>query len=148
MSIDISFVVVDLKRFGVVEARELLSSLGIFSKVVGDELQVLSFQAVKAQSIIDDLANQMPDLLPVQFHFMLNKYGFDNVIAQLLPALKTEDLDKYAMYKAYLEQARFYEFEKTLAMFNDIKSKFVAVNESLDFTLEQLKSMWIEASRV
>ena len=148
MSIDISFVVVDLKRFGVVEARELLSSLGIFSKVVGDELQVLSFQAVKAQSIIDDLANQMPDLLPVQFHFMLNKYGFDNVIAQLLPALKTEDLDKYAMYKAYLEQARFYEFEKTLAMFNDIKSKFVAVNESLDFTSEQLKSMWIEASRV
>ena len=148
MSIDISFVVVDLKRFGVVEAKELLSSLGIFSKVVGDELQVLSFQAVKAQSIIDDLANQMPDLLPVQFHFMLNKYGFDGAIASLLPALKTEDLDKYAMYKAYLEQARFYEFEKTLAMFNDIKSKFVAVNESLDFTSEQLKSMWIEASRV
>ena len=148
MSIDISFVVVDLKRFGAVEAKELLSSLGIFSKVVGDDLQVLSFQVSSAQQQIDRLAEQIPDLLPVQFHFMLNKYGFDDVIAQLLPALKTEDLDKYAMYKAYLEQARFYEFEKTLAMFNDIKSKFAAVDESLDFTLEQLKSMWLEASQI
>lgn len=148
MSIDISFVAVDLKRFCVAEAKRLLTGQGIFSKVVGDELQVLSFQVSRVQQEIDRLANQMPDLLPVQFHFMLNKYGFDNVIAQLLPALKTEDLDKYAMYKAYLEQARFYEFEKTLLMFNDIKSKFVAVNESLNFTLEQLKTMWLEASQV
>jgi hypothetical protein len=148
MSINISFVVVDLKRFGAVEAKELLTGQGIFSKVVGNDLQVLSFQVSSAQQQIDRLAEQMPDLLPVQFHFMLNKYGFDGAIASLLPALKTEDLDKYAMYKAYLEQARFYEFEKTLVMFTEIQDKFAAVDESLNFTLEQLKSMWIEASRV
>lgn len=148
MSIDISFVAIDLKRFGAVEAKMLLTGQGIFSKVVGEELQVLSFQVSKAQQIINDLANQMPDLLPVQFHFMLNKYGFDDAIASLLPALKTEDVNKYAMYKAYLEQARFYEFEKTLVMFNDIKTKFIVFDESLDFTLVQLKAIWLEASQV
>lgn len=111
-------------------------------RVLNDELYD------QAQSLLDGLFNVLPDLIPVQFHFLLNKYGFNEAISLLLPALKVEDINKYAMYKAYLEQARFYEFEKTLVMFNDIKAKFITVDESLDFTLEQLKSMWLEASQV
>lgn len=142
----IQLVTLDLKGLNINTAQTALKQRLILAKIEGGDLKVATVQSGKAQAIIGDLAEQMPDLLSVQFHFMLNKYGFDGAIAQLLPALKTEDLDKYAMYKAYLEQARFYEFEKTLVMFNDIKSKFVAVDESLDFTLEQLKSMWLEAS--
>lgn len=145
---NISLVTLDLKGQDINEIKKVLQNRLIFTKLNNNELNAPAQIAEKAQTIIDEMAARMPDLLPVQFHFMLNKYGFDDAIASLLPALKTEDINKYAMYKAYLEQARFYEFEKTLMMFNDIRAKFVAVDESLDFTLEQLRAMWLEASQV
>lgn len=141
-------VTLDLKAVNVSDVINALRSNIVFFKVENNEVKVPAQFSAKAQAIIDELANRMPDLLPAQFHFMLNKYGFDDAITQLLPALKTENIDKYAMYKAYLEQARFYEFSKTLEMFNDIKDKFAAIDESLDFTVEQLKAMWLEASKV
>ena len=145
---NIQLVTLDLKGLNINAAQTALLQRFILAKIENGDLKVADFQSGKAQQIIDDLANQIPDLLPVQFHHMLNKYGFDDAIAILLPTLKTEDLEKYAMYKAYLEQSRFYEFEKTLVMFNDIKAKVIAVDESLDFTLEQLKNMWKEASNI
>ena len=33
-------------------------------------------------------------------------------------------------------------------MFNEIQDKFAAIDESFNFTLEQLKAMWLEASQV
>lgn len=44
--------------------------------------------------------------------------------------------------------ARYYEFSKALAMYTDIKDKILLVDESLDFTIEQLKEMWVEAKAV
>ena len=39
--------------------------------------------------------------------------------------VRGEDLNKYAMYKAYLIGARYYEFSKALAMYTDIKDKIL-----------------------
>lgn len=47
---------------------------------------------------------------------------------------------------ACLSGARYYEFSKAYAMYEDIKSKILLVDQSLNFTLEELKELWIEAS--
>ena len=144
----IQFVTLDLKGLNINADQTALKQRFILAKIEGGDLKVITVQSDRAQVIIDDLASRMPDLLPVQFHFMLNKYGFDGAIAQLLPALKTEDINKYAMYKAYLEQVRYYEFQKSLVMFEEIRDKFSEFNEDLNFSTEQLRDMWIEVSKI
>ena len=94
-------------------------------------------------SLIEDII--VPDLTPVQFHYMLNKYGLSDVIALLLPALKEEDNERWSIYKAYLEQARSYEFNKAYTMLDAIKDKFLMVNENLNLTYSHLKEMWLDA---
>lgn len=44
--------------------------------------------------------------------------------------------------------SRYYKFSKALAMYTDIKDKILLVDDSLDFTVEQLKQMWTEASHI
>ncbi len=100
------------------------------------------------QAIIAAFEMPMPNLLPVQFNFLLAKYGFDDVIDSLLIALKNEDIDKYAMYKSYLNAARFYEFDKVLIMFNEILDKFAAIDPALALSDEQLRVVWLEASQI
>ena len=56
-----------------------------------------------------------------------------------IKALQSESLNKYAMYKAYLSGARYYEFSKALTMYTDIKDKLLLVDDTLDFTEQQLK---------
>ena len=65
-----------------------------------------------------------------------------------IKALQSEDLNKYAMYKAYFTGARYYEFSKAYHMYLDIKAKILAVDSSLDFNIDQLKTLWLEASTV
>ena len=65
----------------------------------------------------------------------------------LLTSLQSEDLNKYAMYKAYLSGARYYEFSKAYLMYLDIKSKILTINSELDFNLSELKTLWLEASQ-
>lgn len=112
-----------------------------------DEEWIMSDEAA-IQLIIDDYIKPMPDLLPVQFNFLLAKYGFDDVIDSLLITLKNEDIDKYAMYKSYLNAARFYEFDKALIMFNEILDKFAAIDPALALSESQLRAMWLEANQV
>ena len=52
------------------------------------------------------------------------------------------------MYKSYLNGARFYEFSKAYHMYLDIKAKILVVDSSLDFNVDQLKLLWIEASNI
>ena len=52
------------------------------------------------------------------------------------------------MQVAYLNGSRYYEFSKALAMYMDIKDKILLVDDTLDFTEQQLKDMWIEAKAV
>ena len=121
---------------------------GIFAKIQNDAIILNPSKIDEAQTLVDKMYFKMPDLLPTQFYFLLAKSGLDVAINTLLPLLKDVDLNKYAMYKAYLSGARYYEFSKALAMYTDIKDKILVVDPSLDFTLQQLKTLWLEASAV
>ena len=121
---------------------------GILAKIENDAIALNSSKIDEAQTLVDKMYFKMPDLLPTQFYFLLAKSGLDNAINTLLTPLQSEDLNKYAMYKAYLTGARYYEFSKAVAMYTDIKDKILLVDESLDFTIEQLKEMWVEAKAV
>ena len=130
-----------------VVANELLKNR-ILAAVREGTLVIMSGNTDQAQSVVDKLYYRMPDLLPVQFYFMLAKSGLDHAINTLLPPLQLEDLNKYAMYKAYLTGASYYEFSKALAMYTDIKDKILLVDDTLDFTEQQLKDMWNEAKTI
>lgn len=112
-----------------------------------DEEWIMSDEAA-IQLIIDNYIKPMPDLLPAQFFYLLAKYSIDNAIDILLVNLKNEDLEKYAKYKAFLTGARYYEYDKTMIIFNDIKDKLTLVDPSLIFTNEQLITMWEEATLI
>lgn len=109
---------------------------------------LLKRQEQEAQCLLDKQYYGVNDLLPVQFHFMLAKSGLDNAMNSLLNTLQSVDIEKYAMYKAYLNGARYYEFAKTYAMYEEIKVKLIEIDTALDYNLNQLKTMWIEASNV
>ena len=121
---------------------------GILAKIENDAIALNSSKINEAQTLVDKMYFKMPDLLPTQFYFLLAKSGLDNAINTLLTPLQSEDLNKYAMYRAYLSGARYYEFSKALAMYTDIKDKILLVDESLDFTIEQLKELWVEAKAI
>ena len=121
---------------------------GIFAKIQNDAITLKPSKIDEAQTLIDKMYFKMPDLPPTQFYFLLAKSGLDVAINTLLPPLKDVDLNKYAMYKAYLSGARYYEFSKALAMYTDIKDKILLVDDTLDFTEQQLKDMWTEAQMV
>lgn len=120
----------------------------ILAAVHNNQIVIISGKVEQVQPVIDRMYYGMVDLIPTQFYFLLAKSGLDVAINTLLTSLQTEDLNKYAMYKAYLSGARYYEFSKALAMYTDIKDKILLVDSTLDFTVEQLKEMWIEAKRV
>lgn len=137
---------IDFKNKSYDELNLAITQAGHYYYYLDNELVVSDAAAI--QAIIDALPDPMPDLLPVQFNFLLAKYGFDDAIDSLLIALKNEDIDKYAMYKSYLNAARFYEFDKALIMFNEILDKFAAINPALALSESQLRAMWLEASQV
>lgn len=121
---------------------------GILAKIQNDAITLKPSKVDEAQTLVDRMYFNMPDLLPAQFYFLLAKSGLDTAIDTLLTSLQSEDLNKYAMYKAYLTGTRYYEFSKTLGMYTDTKDKILLVDSALDFTVEQLKEMWIEASQI
>lgn len=120
----------------------------IFPKIQNDLLMVNSDIYIQAQSIIDKEYYKMENLLPTQFYYLLARSGLDDAINILLPPLKDENINKYSAYKSYLNGARFYEFSKALRMYLDIKEKLLLIDGDLNFTIEQLKEMWIEASKI
>ena len=125
-------------------ANELLRNK-ILAAVRNNQIIIMGGKVEQAQSVIDRMYYVMADLIPTQFYFLLAKSGLDNAIDTLLPPLKTENLAKYSMYKSYLNGARYYEFSKAYHMYLDIKTKILVVDSNLDFTLEQLKTLWTEA---
>ena len=128
-------------------ANELLKNK-ILAAVRNNQIILMGGKVEQAQSVIDRMYYGMADLIPTQFYFLLAKSGLDVAINTLLTSLQSEDLNEYAMYKPYLSGARHYEFSKALAMYTDIKDKILLVDDTLDFTEQQLKDMWIEAKAV
>lgn len=130
------------------DVMTVLYSNFIFPTQQGTDVLVSPVHKTSAQALIDKTYYGMKDLVPTQFYYLLANSGLDDAIDVLLPPLRTENLSKYSMYKSYLNGARFYEFSKAYHMYLDIKVKILAVNPLLDYTLEQLKTLWLEASAV
>ena len=130
------------------DVMTVLYSNFIFPTQQGVDVLISPIHKISAQALIDETYYGMKDLLPTQFYYLLAKSGLDDAIDTLLPPLKTENLTKYSMYKSYLNGARFYEFSKAYHMYLDIKAKTLAVDSSLDFNIDQLKTLWLEASTV
>lgn len=130
------------------DVMTVLYSNFIFPTQQGVDVLISPIHKISAQALIDETYYGMKDLLPTQFYYLLAKSGLDDAFDTLLPPLKTENLSKYSMYKSYLNGAKFYEFSKAYHMYLDIKDKILAVNPLLDYTLEQLKTLWLEASQV
>ena len=128
------------------DVMTVLYSNFIFPTQQGVDVLISPIQKINAQALIDKTYYGMKDLTPTQFYYLLANSGLDDAIDVLLPPLRTENLSKYSMYKSYLNGARFYEFSKAYHMYLDIKVKILAVNPLLDYTLEQLKTLWLEAS--
>lgn len=131
-----------------VDVITLLYSNFIFPKTENNTLSVTPDKYVDAQALIDKTYYGMVDLIPAQFYYLLAKSGLDDAIQTLLPPLRIENIQKYSKYKSYLYGARFYEFSKAIEMYSDIKVKILAVNPDLDFTVAELKTLWLEASQV
>ena len=130
------------------DVMTVLYSNFIFPTQQEVDVLISPIQKISAQALIDKTYYGMKDLIPTQFYYLLAKSGLGDAIDTLLPPLKTENLTKYSIYKSYLNGARYYEFSKAYHMYLDIKAKILIVDENLDFTLEQLKTLWTEAKEV
>lgn len=133
------------------QAVSHLMKNGLMAKLENNRISLFfndSANLIRAQDVIDRAYFNMPDLKPVQFHYMLAKSGLEDAISPLLDVLKNEDIEKYATYKAYLTAARFYDFSKSYHLFNNVKAQIVAVNPALDFDLLTLKTMWLDATLI
>ena len=127
-------------------ANELLRNK-ILAAVRNNQIIIMGGKVEQAQSVIDRMYYGMPNLLPTQFYFLLAKSGLDTAIDALLISLQSEDLDKYATYKAYLTGARFYEFSKAIAMLTQAGPIIAQAYPDLDLSIPTLKSLWLEAAK-
>ena len=126
--------------------KELLRNK-FLAAVRNDQIVIIGGKVEQAQSVIDRMYYGMVDLLPTQFYFLLAKSGLDTAIDALLTSLQSEDLDKYATYKAYLKGARFYEFDKAIAMLTQAEPIIAQAYPDLDLSIPTLKALWLEAAK-
>lgn len=137
--------VVNIHDMSIETATVLLYSNFIFPKNENNKLLVGTDRKEDAQSILDKAYYKVKDLDPNQFYFLLAKSGLDDAIKVLLPPLRLENISKYSQYKSYLYGARFYEFSKAYSMYEDIKPKILNIDSTLNYTIEELKTLWKEA---
>ena len=126
--------------------KELLRNK-FLAAVRNDQIVIISGKVEQAQSVIDRMYYGMVDLLPTQFYFLLAKSGLDTAIDTLLTSLQSEDLNKYATYKAYLNGARYYEFSKAIAMLTQAAPVITQAYPDLDLSIPTLKALWLEAAQ-
>lgn len=138
----------NIYNLSVSDATTLLYSNFIFPNIINNEFFVLEGMLEDAQMLLDKNYYQVEDITPSQFYYLLATTGLDDAIDVLLPPLRIENIAKYSRYKSYLQGARFYEFSKAYALYLDIKPKILVVNPLLDYSLEQLKTLWLEASTI
>ena len=129
-----------LVQRAIADAGEILTSDGNGNLIISD--------ATAIQAIIDALPEPMPDLLPSKFKYLLAKNNFVPVIDILLENVKSESVEKYARYYGFLKSATRYEYDLAYTMFDEIRDKFTAIDERFNFSDEQLRAMWMEASQV
>lgn len=88
-----------------------------------------------------------PNLLPTQFYWLLVKSGLEAATNTLLEQLQITDPDQYAIYKAFLQGARHYEFNKAIDMLNQAKPLIEQSYPDIDLSVATLRSLWLQASK-
>ena len=102
----------------------------------------------EVQNFIDRYYYGCPNLLPVQFYYVLAQLNIDDAINVLLPQLKEADPEKYALYTSYLNGARYYEFAKAYAMLQTILPSLLMVSNVIVTEFEEIKRIWRSASQL
>lgn len=97
-----------------------------------------------AQAIIDALPEPMPDLNPRQFLLLLIKANIDIAVDQLLPQLRTANFELYGQIKSQMDRASWFEWDKSLAMVNQLKIPLLQINPALNLSESYLRQLWIE----
>ena len=120
---------------------------GIFAKIQNDAITLKPSKIDEAQTLVDKMYFNMPDLLPAQFYWLLATVGLEQVIDTLLENLKQTDPQKYAMYQGFLKGARFYEFSKAIAMLTQAGPIIAQAYPDLDLSIPTLKALWLEAAK-
>ncbi len=119
----------------------------ILAAVRNNQIIIMNGKVEQAQSVIDRMYYGMPNLLPAQFYWLLATAGLEQVIDTLLENLRQADLQKYAMYQGFLKGARFYEFDKAIAMLTQAGPIIAQAYPDLDLSIPILKSLWLQASK-
>ena len=120
---------------------------GILAKIQNDAITLNPSKIDEAQTLVDKMYFNMPDLLPAQFYWLLATAGLEQVIDTLLENLRQTDLQKYAMYQGFLKGARYYEFSKAIAMLTQAEPIIAQAYPDLDLSIPTLKALWLEAAK-
>ena len=120
---------------------------GILAKIQNDAITLKPSKIDEAQTLVDKMYFNMPDLLPTQFYWLLATTGLEQVIDTLLENLRQTDLQKYAMYQGFLKGARYYEFSKAIAILTQAEPIIAQAYPDLDLSIPTLKSLWLEAAK-
>ena len=127
------------------EIKTKLQSENIPFSIFDKQFVIYKSDVNKVDKIISEVV--LPNLLPAQWHWLLAISGLEAAIDALLEALKTTDPEKYAMYKGFLNGARFYEFPKALAMLDQAKPVIETAYPELDLSIPTLKALWRQAAQ-
>lgn len=102
-------------------------------------------QVEEAQNIINNISKPVPTLSPRQFKYMLALTNLDVAMEKVLEQLRVMDIETYAKCKSQLEGASYFEQDKSLALYQQVKPLILAINPELNYTDEYMKEKWMEA---
>lgn len=132
------------------------SLVGAAAQYIDLDDQAVLIDALKSdQGYIDEQARldawrndpANTNLTPRQFNYFTARWGYDDAITAVLAALKSNDIETYALVKADVVGAKEYHFNKVLAV---IGNPVVApvIPQGVDVSAETLAERWLEAANV
>lgn len=128
------------------EIAEKLTEAKVVFTVIGTQLTLARTDEDILHQILSSVV--LPNLAPVQFNWLITTAGLDQPIATLLATLQQSDVEKYAIFKAFLTSARYYEFNRVVEMMDQAKPVIMAVNPAIDLSLPTLKALWRQAQLI
>lgn len=127
------------------EIKAKLQSENITFSIFDKQLVINKSDVTKVHEFISEIV--LPNLLPAQFYWLLAVSGLEPATQALLENLKETDTAKYAMYKAFLSGARFYEFDKAISILTQAAPVITQAYPDLDLSIPTLKALWLQAAK-
>lgn len=137
---------IDFKNKDCIELHSLIESLGHYCYQLDNEWVVSDLEFV--QEVIDNFTPSLPDLTPRQFKYMLASTGIDISIDRSLEKIRSVNLEIYAQIVSQLYGGTVYFWDKSLSLCNQIKLILLQDNPNLNLDEENLKIIWLLASKI